>query len=118
MTAFYEFDITVIAHYGWKKPSLSDYDLEQLKNDLSGKKPLFLEVPQLRSAGILYAHNINSFIGSDVQNWDNYCNYELPELKMPISDYQHFNLLVKKDEQILNTFVNMPKKMILMIMFL
>ena len=42
---FYEFDITVIAHYGWKKPSLSDYDLEQLKNDLSGKKPLFLEVP-------------------------------------------------------------------------
>lgn len=103
---FYEFDITVIAHYGWKKPSLSDYDLEQLKNDLSGKKPLFLEVPQLRSAGILYAHNINSFIGSDVQNWDNYCNYELPELKMPISDYQHFNLLVKKDEQILNTFVN------------
>lgn len=104
--SFNNFDITVIAHYGWKKPSLSESDLEILRNKLIGKKPLFLEVPQLRSAGILYAHNINSFIGSDVQNWDDYCNYELPELKMPIIDYEHFNLLCKKDEQVLKTFVN------------
>lgn len=103
---FQEFDITVIAHYGWKEPSLSEHDLEILKKELANKKPLFLEVTQLRSAGILYAHNINSFIGSDVRDWDNYCNYEFPELKMPIVDYNHFNLLVKKDEQILDTFVN------------
>lgn len=106
ISEFQEFDITVIAHYAWKNPSLSETDLDVLRNDLSNEKPLFLEVTQLRSAGILYAHNINSFIGSDVQDWNNYSNCSLPELKMPISDYEHFNLLVKKDEQVLKTFVD------------
>ena len=106
ISEFQEFDITVIAHYAWKNPSLSETDLDVLRKDLSNGKPLFLEVTQLRSAGILYAHNINSFIGSDVQDWNNYSNCSLPELKMPISDYEHFNLLVKKDEQVLKTFVD------------
>lgn len=103
---FKDYDILVIAHYGWKKPSLIQSDLDILKNQLQNMKPLFLEVPQLRSAGILYAHNLNSFIGSDVQDWDNYSKCELPELKMPIDNYDHFNLLVKKDEQVLKTFIN------------
>lgn len=103
---FQEFDITVIAHYAWKKPSLVEHDLNILRAKLRDKKPLFLEVSQLRSAGILYAHNITSFIGSDVQDWDNYANYQLPDLKMPICDYEHFNLLIKKDEQVLKTFIN------------
>lgn len=103
---FREFDILVIAHYGWKKPSLIQSDLEILKVALQDIKPLFLEVPQLRSAGILYAHNLNSFIGSDVHDWNNYSKCELPELKMPIDNYDQFNLLIKKDAQVLKTFVN------------
>ena len=106
VSTFKEFDMLVIAHYGWKKPSLVESDLKILKMKLNSIKPLFLEVPQLRSAGILYAHNLNSFIGSDVQNWDNYSKCELPELKMPIDSYEQFNLLIKKDEQVLDTFVN------------
>lgn len=87
ISTFKELDMLVIAHYGWKKPSLAESDLKILKTKLDCIKPLFLEVPQLRSAGILYAHNLNSFIGSDVQDWDNYSKCELPELKMPIDSY-------------------------------
>lgn len=104
--AFMDLDTIVIAHYGWKKPSLSSSDLELLRNKLISKKPLFLEVPSLRSAGILYAHNLNSFIGSDVHDWNEYAKHELPELKMPIKDYDHFNLLVKKDDKVLKTFMD------------
>ena len=102
---FKDLDIIVIAHYGWKKPSLVQEDLDTLKNLLQDDKPLFLEVPQLRSAGILYAHNLDSFIGSDIHDWDKYSEVELPELKMPIKDYDHFNLLIKKDTQVLKTFM-------------
>lgn len=103
---FSDLDIIVIAHYGWKKPSLVEHDLKLLNEKLVDKKPLFLEVSQLRSAGILYAHNLNSFIGSDVHDWNYYSKSELPELKMPIKDFDHFSLLIKKDPQVLKTFMN------------
>lgn len=106
LKAFQYNDIVLIAHYGAKKPSLYEEDLHYLKEKLKNKTPFFLETSNLRSAGILYAHNINSFIGSDVKDWSNYEKCELPELKMPISDYENFKLLVKKDEQVIETFVN------------
>ncbi|MDD8049357.1 MAG: hypothetical protein PHH04_07145 [Thomasclavelia sp.] len=106
VSCFEEMDVTVIAHYGWKKPSLNQKDLDIMTSQLGNEKTLFLEVPQLRSAGILYAHNLTSFIGSDIQDWDKYSECCLPDLKMPIKDYDHFNLLVKKDPEILDTFIN------------
>ncbi|MEG0361822.1 MAG: hypothetical protein RR602_09315 [Longicatena sp.] len=106
---FSKMNVIVIAHYGKKEPSLCDVDINELKEMFGNKVPFFLEVSNLRSAGILYAHNMNSFIGSDIQDWKKYNESELPELKMPIVDYSHFCLLVKKDPKIIKTFLDQKK---------
>jgi len=98
----------VIAHYGNKKPSLSDTDISLMQSLLSNKSAFFLEPQNLRSAGIYCAHDINAIVGSDHHNWATYPgdNTELPELKLPIENFDKFFLLVKKDKQVIKTFLN------------
>ena len=98
-------DVIVIAHYGGKSHSLAEADIQLFKNSLTSGIPFFLEPANLRSAGIYYAKNINCLIGSDVRDWSAYDGNRLPELKMPIKDYKHFLLLIKKDEQVMKTFL-------------
>lgn len=103
-----KFDSILICHYG-KEPALSDNDISCLKQ-LIGDIPLFLEPSNLTSAGIFFAHNYTSIIGSDVQNWDKYEKYSFPELKMDIDSFEHFKLLIKKDPEIIKTFVDKKRK--------
>lgn len=102
-------DVIVIAHYGGKAHSLLEADIQLFKNSLAFGIPFFLEPANLRSAGIYYAKNINCLIGSDVRDWNAYDGNRLPELKMPIKDYEHFLLLVKKDKQVMKTFLESKK---------
>lgn len=102
-------NVIVMAHFGGKAHALDDQDIELLKNLLDNNIPFFLEPANLRSAGIYYAKNINCLIGSDVRDWSKYDAKKLPELKMPIKDFQHFLLLVKKDEQVMKTFLESKK---------
>ena len=102
-------DVIVIAHYGGKSHSLLEDDIQLLKKSLASDTPFFLEPANLRSAGIYYAKNLNCLIGSDVRNWDAYDGNKLPELKMPIKDYEHFLLLIKKDKQVMKTFMDSKK---------
>lgn len=98
------FDSIVICHYQ-KNPSLSDLDIKKLKELLSDV-PLFLEPSNLMSAGVFLAHNIESILGSDVKDWDSYEKLSFPELKMDIDSYEHFKLLIKKDPEVIKTFID------------
>lgn len=100
--------LIVICHYGNKKPSLSDTDILLFQSLLSNKSAFFLEPQNLRSAGIYCAHDINAIVGSDHHDWATYPGdkTELPELKLPIDNYNKFFLLVKKDKKVIKTFLN------------
>lgn len=101
-----ELDVICICHYGNKKPCLDDGDIDNFKESLKNKKPFFLETSNLRSAGILLAHNINALIGSDVQDWDKYKDYSLPQLKIPLDSFEKFKKLLQKDRGIIKTFID------------
>lgn len=100
--------LIVIAHYGNKKPSLSNEDIMLLSSTISKKSAFFLEPQNLRSAAIYCAHDINSIVGSDHHDWSTYPGKDtvLPELKLPIENFEKFFLLVKKDKQVIKTFLN------------
>jgi hypothetical protein len=98
-----------MAHYLGKSHALDPSDIELLQKHLDNKIPLFMEPANLRSAGIYYGKNINCLIGSDIRDWSKYNGEGLPELKMPIKDFQHFLLLMKKDPQVMKTFLDTKK---------
>lgn len=97
-------DYILIPHYGSKPNSLKQIDIDYLKTN-AGNIPILLEPSNLRSAGIMIAHNISTILGSDVQNWNKYSKYNLPELKMPINGYKQFIKLLRKDVETIETFV-------------
>lgn len=112
-TKIKDLDVIAICHYGRKNPSLSQNDIDKFKNELSEEIPFYCEPRNLISAGIYYAKNINTMIGSDVRDWDNYSSDRVPELKLPIDSFANFKLLIKKDRQIIETFVNKKESRIL-----
>ena len=99
-------DVLIIAHHSFKDHGFSDKSIEKIKEEISNKKPLMFEPSSLKTVGIMYANGINGFIGSDVSNWDRYPVNKIPTLKMDIKDYNTFILLIKKDPNTINTFIN------------
>ena len=97
-------EFIVIPHYGSKPHALKDSDV-QLLIDGIGKIPVLLEPSNIRSAGIMIAHNKSTMIGSDVKDWNKYSDSKLPELKIPFSSYDQFIKLLKKDIATIETFV-------------
>jgi hypothetical protein len=97
-------DFIIIPHYGSKPHALNESDIQLLKNSI-GNVPVLLEPSNLRSAGIMIAHNKSTIIGSDVRDWTKYSEAKLPELKIPFSGYEQFVKLLKKDIPTIETFV-------------
>ena len=93
-------DGLIIVHYGGKASSFSNEDIEYLKQNCS--QNLFVEPSSLISAFIYLNKGMQSIIGSDVKDWNNYPGKELPELKVPIESFSKLKLLLKKDEKIIN----------------
>ena len=100
-------DIIIIAHYLlMKNEGFGDKSISLIKKELDGKVPFLLEPSNLKSVGIMYAHDLDGFIGSDVQDWNKYPSTKIPSLKMPVKDFRTFKLLLKKDHQAIDTFIN------------
>lgn len=101
-------DTIIIVHY-LKKHGFSEKSIDIIKNKLDTNQTLMLEPSSLKTVGIMYAHDIIGFIGSDVMDWDKYPREKVPDLKMDIKDYATFKLLVKKDSKTISTFLNQKK---------
>ena len=104
-----KFDSIIICHYKGKKPCLSDIDIEYITNNIKDN-PLFLEPSNLTSAGIYLAHDLDCMVGSDVKNWDTYEKNTFPELKIHVDSFENFKLLIKKDKEVIKTFVDKKQK--------
>lgn len=105
-----ELDIMIIAHHSFKDHGFSDKAIEQIKKIIKDEKPLMFEPPSLKTVGIMYANGINGFIGSDVSDWNNYPVSKIPTLKMDIKNYDTFKLLIQKDPNTIDTFINQKEK--------
>lgn len=107
---FSDIDIITIAHFALQK---SHGFSENACKEMSKIVPdnIFLVEPSnIRSVGIMYANDIDSFIGSDVIDWSHYPFKNVPELKMPINSYESFLLLLKKDSRVIKTFLNQKEE--------
>lgn len=104
-------DIIIIAHYLLlKSEGFGDKSISLIKKELDGKIPFLLEPSNLKSVGIMYAHDLDGFIGSDVQDWNKYPSFKIPSLKMPVKDFRTFKLLLKKDHHAIDTFINQKSR--------
>ena len=95
-------DCLLIAHY-MKPKSLDENSIKYLRDGIKENFRFFYEPSQYRSMSILINHNIQSLLGSDVQDWNKYSEYELPNIKLNVDSFEQFVLLAKKDSQIIDT---------------
>lgn len=109
---FDSMDAIYIAHYNNKTPNLIEEDINLLIKKVSNKKRVIKEATNSISAGIYISHGHNSIYGSDVSNWDNYVNESiyLPELRLPVDNYEQFCFLLEKDTATINTILNEKTK--------
>lgn len=94
-----DLDCLIVVHYGGKASSFLSEDLDFLK--IHCCQSVFVEPSSLISAFIYLNKGMQSILGSDIKDWSNYPGKELPELKMPISDFSKLKLLLKKDKSII-----------------
>ena len=92
--------IIIIPHFldKDKKRAFSFEDKEQLVNDLSDYI-VILEPGKINTMGIINGHDELSLLGSDVQSWDKYNSYELPEIKFRIDSFGKFYELARNPKQ-------------------
>lgn len=97
-----------IAHYNQKKPNITDDDIDILLKNTKHKNRVIKEVTNSISAGIYISHGHSSIYGSDVHDWDEYekLSHELPELRLPVNSFEHFCLLLDKDNKTINTVLD------------
>lgn len=102
---FDSFGPLYVAHYRQKKPNVSDMALEALTTGTSHPKRVIKEVTNAISAGIYISHGHASIYGSDVQDWSTYKSesLKLPDLRLPVESFDHFCLLLEKDQTTINT---------------
>ena len=103
-------DVILIAHYlGQKDHGFSDKAISLIKEQLDNKNPILVEPSQLKTAGIMAANGYDVFIGSDVKDWNKYPIDKIPTLKLSVKDFKTFKLLLKKDKNTIDTFINQKK---------
>lgn len=102
-------DCIIMPHY-FKPKSLDEESINYLKEKLNEQYRLLYEPSNYRSLGILVNHNRNSIIGSDIKDWDKYHEVEFANLKIDVDSYEHFLLLMKKDEALIETLLNKQLK--------
>jgi|GEM_PF-2208850 len=104
-----DIDCIIIAHSSMKSHGFSDKTCTKIKNIIGDSKIILFEPSNIKSVGIMFANDIYGFVGSDVQDWDNYPSNKVPELKMDISSFEAFKLLLKKDGKAIKTFLDQKK---------
>lgn len=100
-----DFNCFYIFHY-IKKPCLSQKTINYFAERVGKKYRIFNEPSNLKSLGILISKGMRGIIGSDVKDWDYYDSKKLPLLKFDIENFESLMFLAKKDEVIVNQYLN------------
>lgn len=101
-------DVFYIPHFH-KDPYLDEEDIEKLYALLLDKSRLLKETSNFRSLGVYSNFDHGVIIGSDVHNWNEYEQSTFANLRLPVSNYNQFCLLAKKDKNMIDTLLNAKK---------
>ena len=102
-------DCIVMPHF-FKPKSLYEESIAYLKENMHEQYRLLYEPSNYRSLGILINHNYGSIIGSDVKDWDKYHESDFANIKVDVDSYNQFLLLMKKDENLIDTLLHKQYK--------
>ncbi|WP_303132872.1 PHP domain-containing protein [uncultured Olsenella sp.] len=96
-----------ISHAHDKSPHISPEDMSEMETLIGEEEKwrLFYEPRSLVTVGIWTNHGFNMMLGSDVQDWNKYPNCELPDLRLPVSSFEQFCLLAKRDGKTIETLL-------------
>lgn len=96
-----------ISHAHDKCPHITQDDMSEMESLIGeGEKwRLFYEPRSLVTVGIWTNHGFNMILGSDVRDWSMYPGCELPELRLPVSTFEQFCLLAKRDGKTIETLL-------------
>jgi len=84
-------------------------DKERLISDLKDYI-VILEPGKIQTMGIINGHDEISLLGSDVQDWQKYSEYELPEIKFRINSFSKFYELAKDSKQFIKQQLEATQK--------
>lgn len=102
-------DCIVMPHF-FKPKSLCEESIAYLKENIQEPYRLLYEPSNYRSLGILINHKYGSIIGSDVKDWDKYHECDFANIKVDVDSYNQFLLLIKKDENLIDTLLHKQYK--------
>ncbi|WP_244321636.1 hypothetical protein [Enterococcus gallinarum] len=108
---FFSEKIVIIPHFldKDKKRAFTIKDKEKLINDLENYI-IILEPGKIQTMGIINGHDEISLLGSDVQDWEKYSEYELPEIKFKINSFSKFYELAKNPKQFIKQQLDAAQK--------
>jgi hypothetical protein len=106
--AFKQIDVLYIPHYLGKTPAISDDDLELLKLLVPDNNKVFTETTE-SSIGVLVNNDFRALVGSDVRDWASYEDSLFSDLRLPVSSYEQFCFLAKRDNAVIDTLLNQKK---------
>lgn len=98
-------NVLYIPHYMGKTPAIPDDDLELLKELVGDETRVFTETTE-SSIGVLVNHDYHALVGSDVKDWQNYEDSMFSDLRLPVSTFEQFCLLSKRDKVVIDTILN------------
>ena len=106
--AFEDRDVLFIPHYLGKTPAISDDDLESLKSIVTDSTKVFTETTD-SSIGVLINNDFHALVGSDVRDWEDYEQCMFSDLRLPVSSFEQFCMLAKRDVVVIDTLLNKKK---------
>lgn len=101
-------DVLYIPHYMGKTPAISEDDLVLLKKLVSDPTKVFTETTE-SSIGVLVNNDFHALVGSDVRDWNYYEDSMFSDLRLPVSSYEQFCMLAKRDNVVIDTILNKKK---------
>lgn len=89
-----------------KKPAVPDEDADKLDRLVGEQYRVFKETSNEKSMSIFANYRYNVLVGSDVKDWSHYGECSFSELKLPVSSFEQFCLLAKRDVNVVETLMN------------
>jgi len=109
--AFKELDVLYIPHFLGKTPAITEDDLILLRSLVPDPTRVFTETTE-SSIGVLVNYDFHALVGSDVRNWQEYEESMFSDLRLPVSSFNQFCMLAKRDNVVIDTILNKKKSCI------
>lgn len=105
VNAFKPEELIIIPHFLDKEKAI-DNNIKDIINRELNEYLVILEPAKLQTMGVINAHDELSLIGSDVSDWGNYSEYELPEMKFRISSFKKLYELASEPKVFISNYLN------------